>query len=130
MDLSKAFDTIDHKIILKKFEIYGIRGLVLQWFSSHLAGITQFVYVDCGISNAAEIKYGVPQESIIGPLLFIIYANDIVSTSSVLKFILFADGINLVASRLNLDTLVDLIHFGLDTWKIISNILPDKNPPG
>ena len=130
LDLSKAFDTIEHKIILKKLEIYGIRGIALQLFSSYLAGRTQFVSVDSGISNDAEIKYGVPQGSIIGPLLFIIYANDIVSASSVLKSILCADDTILFASRSNLDTLVDLINVGLDTWKIMSNILCDKNPPG
>ena len=110
--------------------IYLIQGIALHRFSSYLAGRTQFVSVDSCISDDAEIKYGVPQGSIIGPLLFIIYANDIVSTSSVLKSILFADDTILFASRSNLDALVDLINVGLDTWKIMSNILCDKNPPG
>ena len=63
---------------------------------------SQFVYVDSAVSNAAEIKYGVPQGSVLGPLLFIIYVKDIVSSSSFFKFILFADDTNLLASHTNL----------------------------
>ena len=77
LDLSKTFDTINHNILFKKLEIDGLRGIALQWFSSCLSGRTQFVSVDSVISNAAEIKCGVPQGSVLGPLLFIIYVNDI-----------------------------------------------------
>ena len=72
LDLSKAFDTVDHNILLKKREIYGIRGTALKWFSSYLSCRTQFVSIGDAISNPLHIKCGVQQVSVLGPLLFII----------------------------------------------------------
>ena len=72
LDLSKAFDTMNHNILLKKLEIYGIRGIALQWFSSYRSGRTQFVSLDSVVFNPANIQFGVPQGSVLGPIFYYI----------------------------------------------------------
>ena len=91
LDLSKAFDTLDHTVLLWKLQYFGIPNTALNWFKSHLSKCTQ--YVDCGgiLSLIRVIDTGVPQGSILGPLLFIIYMNDIHTVSDNLNFISYAD---------------------------------------
>ena len=91
MDLSKAFDTIDHNILLAKLYHYGFRGVSQKWFENHITCRKQFVSYNSGKSGNEDIKCGVPQGSILGPPLFILYMNDICYTSKLLKTILFAD---------------------------------------
>ena len=96
IDLSKAFDTLDHNILLSKLHYYGINGAALQLLRSYLSNRKQFVQLGDVISLKTDILMGVPQGSILGPLLFIIYINDMVHSSESFKFINFADDTTLI----------------------------------
>ena len=91
LDLSKAFDTLDHTVLIQKLHYYGIKDTALNCFRSYLTKITQYVECNGVSSSIKEIETGVPQGSILGPLLFIIYMNDIHTVSDNLNFILYAD---------------------------------------
>ena len=91
LDLSKAFDTIDHSTMLKKLSHYGITGAPLQWFKSYLSDRKQFILYDELESDLLNITVGVPQGSILGLLLFLIYINDAHKATQVLEFVHFAD---------------------------------------
>jgi hypothetical protein len=78
IDLSKAFDTLDHSLLLKKLEIYGVRGPTHSLIASNFTDRRQYVQFNSTSSDTFAIKYGIPQGSILGPLLFLIYVNDII----------------------------------------------------
>ena len=118
LDLKKAFDTIDHKILLKKLEHYGIRGIVNKWFSSYLLNRKQFTAVNGESSTLSSINIGIPQGSVLGPLLFTIYVNDIANSTN-LQPRLFADDTNIFAANENITHLIQNTNTELekiDTW--------------
>ena len=91
LDFAKAFDTVNHEILLQKLKYYGVQGNTLKLFESYLSNRTQVVEVNGMLSEKGLIRHGVPQGSILGPLLFLLYINDISKASDILKFFLFAD---------------------------------------
>ena len=110
IDLQKTSDTVNHSIFLKKLEHYGIRGVELRWFLSYLSKCKQFVSVNGSPSDYLKVSCGVPQGSVLGPLLFVIYINDLPSVSKVLSFYVFADDTNIFYSSRDLFTLQKVMN--------------------
>ena len=96
VDLQKAFDTVNHDILIAKLEHYGIRGSANDWFSSYLTNRSQFVSILGFDSSNKPIVHGVPQGSVLGPLLFLIYINDLHFAIKSSKVYHFADDTNLL----------------------------------
>lgn len=119
LDFSKAFDTVKHSILLSKLQHYGIRGVTNDWFRSYLSGRSQFVEVNGVGSDRLDVHFGVPQGSVLGPLLFLLYINDMENSSSELRFIHFADDTTVFLSGSDADHLCDLLNVELgkiDLW--------------
>ncbi len=133
IDFSKAFDLVDHSILLKKLEHYGIRGITLQWFRSYLNNREQYVTIN-GVNSASKnMMYGVPQGSILGPLLFIIYINDLPNICEIAKYIMYADdanifitGKNIEEVRSKLDQLTSVLIRWVDCNGLVLNLKKTK----
>ena len=102
IDLQKAFDTVEHSILLKKLNYYGIRGLTNNWFRSYITNRSQHVTIQNKTSLDTNIIHGVPQGSVLGPLLFLIYINDLHTTIAHSKTYHFADDTSLIYSNKSL----------------------------
>ena len=110
LDFSKAFDTVDHIILLQKMYLYGIQDTTLSWFENYLSNRKQYVTYNGIKSQTEKINCGVPQGSILGPLLFLIYINDLSTVSEACMSILFADDTNMFFTGKNLKTMATVIN--------------------
>ena len=104
LDLSKAFDTLDHKILIQKLQFYGIHGITLSIFKNYPSNRIQFVEYEDSESDTLTITTGAPQGSVLDPLLFIIYINVIGNASNMFDFICFADDTTLSSVMNYFDT--------------------------
>ena len=118
IDLEKAFDTVDHSILLEKLSLYGIRGIELEWFRSYLSGRKQCCKVNGHISNIESIRYGVPQGSCLGPLLFLIYINDLPLALDNAKVTMYADDTSISYSSKSVDEINSAINDDLSNLKL------------
>ena len=114
IDLKKAFDTVNHDILLQKLEHYGIRDQALLWFRSYLTDRKQYVNLNGADSDTKVITCGVPQGSVLGPLLFLLYINDLPNISKKLKFFLFADDTNIYFESEDLKNLEKIVNNELE----------------
>ena len=113
IDLQKAFDTIDHNILLSKLYHCGVKGTPHQWFKSYLTGRQQYTRINHQKSSLSNVKYGVPQGSVLGPLLFLLYINDLNKAVVHSKFHHFADDTNLLYASHSLKNLNKTVNFDL-----------------
>ena len=128
LDVKKAFDTVDHDILIKKLEFYGIKNNTLRWFISYLSHTKQVCKVGMSVSNSENIKTGVPQGSNLGPLLFLLYINDLPKCLDSSVPALFADDTNLTVSGTtateiqdNLEIELNKVHMWLLANKLTLN---------
>jgi hypothetical protein len=123
LDLSKAFDTINHSKLLHKLNFYGIRGITNLWFQNYLSERKQYLNFNGVVSDTLRITCGVPQGSILGPILFLLYINDI-QNSTVLKLLSFADDTTIYASSPNINDLVE--HTNSEMLKVYKWLCSNK----
>ena len=125
LDLSKAFDTVNHNILLKKLDFLGIRGNVGDWFSSYLHNRTQYVSVNGTSSHVRSVNCGVPQGSQIGPLLFTLYINDMSNSTSSLQFVHYADDTTVYRSGRDVNAVISDVNGALidvDQWLRVNRL--------
>ena len=126
LDLSKAFDTLDHSILLEKLNNYGVSGPSLLWFQSYLSNRLQFTVFNDSTSSSLPLATGVPQGSILGPLLLLVYLNDIYKASEKLQMILYADDTTLISSLSPTSLYNDILKFNDEIVKVHEWLLLNK----
>ena len=110
INLKKSFDTVNHDILLAKLENYGIRGVINSWFRSYLTDRKQTMEGNNVVSEAETTLCSMPQGSVLGPLLFLLYINDIYKSPSLFTFYLFADDTSIILANNNLKGLKTLVN--------------------
>ena len=113
--MKKAFDTVDHQILLSKLNYYGIHGKSFKWFQSYLENRTQKCSVNGSLSNSYSLTCGVPQGTILGPLLFLLYINDLPNCLSICKPRMYADDTHLTYAGSNLENVQFCLNKDLAT---------------
>ena len=124
VDLKKAFDTVDHNMLLEKLDDYGIRGVAKDWFRSYLDNQKQYVTLNASNLSIKTTLTGVPQGSVLGPLLFLIYINDLCKCVKYSETYHFADYINMLLSHSSLKTWAKRMNFylkNLSHWLYLSD---------
>ena len=112
---------VNHSVLLKNMDHYGIRGITLDWFSSYLSERKQYVSVNGHISDYLDIFCGVLQGSVLGPLLFLIYINDLPNVSKLLSFYLFADDTNIYFEANDLVSLHKINELRIEICKTMAS---------
>uniref|UniRef100_A0A671WE94 Reverse transcriptase domain-containing protein n=1 Tax=Sparus aurata TaxID=8175 RepID=A0A671WE94_SPAAU len=119
LDLTKAFDTVNHELLLQKLYRYGMRGVAFSWLQTYLKNRSQYVHINGTDSQLLTVTCGLPQGAVLGPFLFLMYINDLCLVSKTLNLILFADDTNMLSCGKNLETLIDIVEkqlFLLKKW--------------
>ena len=114
LDFAKAFDTVNHNILIDKLENYGLRGIPKKWFKSYLTDRQQIVCINEKLSSKLTVDCGVPQGSVLGPILFLLYINDIANSLLKSKCLLFADDTSLFHSSKNIQQLESTLNNDLN----------------
>jgi len=147
LDLSKAFDTVNHGVLIRKLAHVGVRGLSSRWFTSYLCNRTQYVRIRDSESDVRILSAGVPQGSVLGPLLFLVYINEMSNVCPDLECLHYADDTTIYASDVDINSATMRLQAGLvrlDEWlkdnglvlniqksncMLISNTMPGGNLP-
>ena len=132
LDLKKAFETVDHKILIEKMIRYGVRGNEINWFKSYLSSRKQFCTVNGHKSTVREVTCGIPQGSCLGPLLFILYLNDFEGCLQFSCASIYADDTHVTSASSDIEELIQMTREELENiadWMRVNKLSanPQKN---